>query len=351
MAINYWPWVNAAPWADFSTTTANVGGVNQNNKTDVNKVPALDFSWYRFWAPAMWENTIDNNYIKMRNISVANQLANSGVNNVQWIYGSLKNIPWFKEASEEDKITTAKNIMWLIQSWEAKDPALVNIANKFNQTWQTDPWVANRFIPVANDYGQVSKSQNQILDFFRQYESAIKPYLENYTQSNKKIGDDVVGQLDWLKTQFMSQYGQDGEQRKRLNDYYSVVADNLALEQTKTANELDAQARQSWASLWATRAARSKAAADNLKLASEYKAKEVSDYDNLYKTVNTYMSDYIKAYGDSQDKYVKDTYAKMLEFKNQLGTALINSQAQLEQFKIQSALQDAAKTGISLKNS
>jgi hypothetical protein len=43
----------------------------------------------------------------------------------------------------------------------------------------------------------------------------------------------------------LSQYGQDGEQRKRLNDYYSVVADNLALEQTKTANELDAQARQS----------------------------------------------------------------------------------------------------------
>jgi intein-encoded DNA endonuclease-like protein len=56
------------------------------------------------------------------------------------------------------------------------------------------------------------------------------------------------------------------------------------------------------------------------------------------------MTDYIKAYGDSQDKYVKDTYAKMLEFKNQLGTALINSQAQLEQFKIQSALDDAKRT-------
>jgi hypothetical protein len=55
-----------------------------------------------------------------------------------------------------------------------------------------------------------------------------------------------------------------------------------------------------------------------MKLAVQYKKQEVTDYDNIYKTLNDYLSNYIKMYGDSKDARVKDTYAKILDWKNQL---------------------------------
>ena len=177
----------------------------------------------------------------------------------------------------------------------------------------------------------------------------MNPYLNNYIDTNSRISQDILWQLNTNKDTFMSQYWPEGEQRKRMQDYYNSIADVLASEQSATANEIDAQARQSWASLWATRAARNKALSTNLKLATDYKAKEVADYDNLYKTVNAYLSEFTKVYWWTQDAYVKDTYAKLLEFKNGLASALTNAQAQFEQLKVQDALQQAAKTGISLK--
>ncbi len=358
----YWIWIKWAPQADFwlapgqtKTTSSNVNA-NQNPNTVQNTIPRAtspqwpDLSGFAFWAKAAWENALDGNYLNMRNIALAWRLAWSWVTKAQWIQAALRNMPWFKDASPEDQANTVKTIFGLIQDGTANDKTMTSLADNFNTNYARNPWVANRFQAVLNDYWQASKSQNQILDFFNQYEKAIDPYLNNYADANQKIWEDIVWKLNGLKDQFTSQYWPEGEQRKRMSDYYSSVADVLANEQVNTANEIDAQARQSWASLWATRNARNQALQNNLKLATEYKSKEVADYDNLYKTLNEYLKWYIEAYGNSQDKYVKDTYAKLLEFKNGLWSALLQTQAQLEELKIQDALQQAARTGISLKD-
>lgn len=353
---NYGLWINGAPQSDFGVNQNKP--VNQNNNTasantNTQKpaVPVFDFSQYKFGTDATPIAAQDKNYFDMRNLGIASQLAKGGVTTQEWVMNAIKAIPWFANASEADRQNTIWKIFWYISSGTAADPAYQTIADKYNTYVYTNPSVANKFNALANDYGQVSKSQNQILDFFKQYESGINPYLNNYIDANAKINADILWQLNTNKDTFMSQYWPEGEQRKRMQDYYKSVAESLASDQAATANEIDAQARQAGASLWATRAARNKALTTNLKLATDYKAKEVADYDNLYKTINSYLSEFTKAYGGSQDAYVKDTYAKLLDFKNNLASALTNAQAQFEQLKVQDALQQAAKTGISIKNS
>lgn len=351
---NYGLGINGAPQSDFGVNqnkqvNQNVNTVNANTAQQPVNAPVMDFSQYKFWADATPIASQDKNYFDMRNLGIASQLSKWGITTQEGVMNAIKDLPWFVGASDTDKQNTINNIFSYISNGRAADPVYQNIADKYNMFAATNPSVANKFTAVANDYGQISDSQNQVLDFFKNYESAMNPYLNNYIDANSKISADVLGQLNSNKDTFMSQYGQDGEQRKRMQDYYNSIADVLASEQSATANEIDAQARQSGASLGATRTARNKALGTNLKLATDYKAKEVADYDNLYKTINTYLSEFTKAYGGAQDAYTKDTYAKLLEFKNGLAGALTNAQAQFEQLKVQDALQQAAKTGISLR--
>lgn len=56
---------------------------------------------------------------------------------------------------------------------------------------------------------------------------------------------------------------------------------------------------------------------------------EIKDYESLYKTVNDYLNEFVKVYGDTKDKYTIDTYKQLLDFKNQLGTALVNANVAL----------------------
>lgn len=354
---NYGLGINWAPQSDFGVkqnklTNQNTNAVNTTNTTattPVTKTPVMDFSQYKFGSDATPIASQDKNYFDMRNLGIAAQLSKWGITTQEGVMSALKDLPWFAKASDADKQNTINNIFSYISSGRAADPVYQNIADKYNMFAATNPSVANKFTAVANDYGQISDSQNQVLDFFRNYESAMNPYLNNYIDANSRISQDILWQLNTNKDTFMSQYWPEWEQRKRMQDYYNSIADVLASEQSATANEIDAQARQAGASLWATRAARNKALGTNLKLATDYKAKEVADYDNLYKTVNAYLSEFTKLYWWTQDAYVKDTYAKLLEFKNGLASALTNAQAQFEQLKVQEALQQAAKTGISLR--
>lgn len=56
---------------------------------------------------------------------------------------------------------------------------------------------------------------------------------------------------------------------------------------------------------------------------------EIKDYESMYKTVNDYLNQFVKVYGETNDKYLIDTYKQLLDFKNQLGTALVNANVTL----------------------
>lgn len=316
--------------------------------------PILDLSNYVFGQNARTEQAISNrnneDWLRMRNLNIANQMAGAGINNRDAVSNALATLPWWSESPEADRLNTTNNIMNMLQNGDATNPALQKFSNQYMQNWVTNPWIANRFSALGNEYGAVSDAQRAILEGFRQYENGMNPYMNNYQNAAVSIDKDLTGRLWELKTQFEGQYWPWGQQERRIQDYYSGLADIIAADQIKNNNEVDAQARKFWASAWAARAARQAALQNNMKLAVEYKKQEVADYDNIYRTLNDYTNAFIQAYGNSKDANVKNTYAQLLDWRNALWQALLSSMWQLEQYKIEDAAQQAAKTGISIRD-
>jgi hypothetical protein len=103
----------------------------------------------------------------------------------------------------------------------------------------------------------------------------------------------------------------------------------------------------SWANTGAVRQATTKAQLDANTNFINLKQKEIENYDNIYKNLNTYIDNYIKTYGNSKDKYVRDTYNQLLQYRTGIEQAKANSLISLEGSRLQKQLQDETQAKAS----
>jgi len=99
--------------------------------------------------------------------------------------------------------------------------------------------------------------------------------------------------------------------------------------------DIQANAIASWANAWAVRNATNKQLLDSNTQYMNLKQKEIENYDNIYKNLNAYIDNFVKSYWNSQDKYVRDTYNQLLNYKTQIWQWYLNSLVWLEQAKMQ----------------
>lgn len=207
------------------------------------------------------------------------------------------------------------------------------VADQFNaltnQFQGAMPWVVNQIRALQNEYGTAMNAMDVIPNLYSGFESAMDPLYQNFMDINRNVGGSVVNQLLANRDNFMGQYWPQGEQRKRLDEYYMNLGNYLSSAAADDLAMLEAQGVQSWASLWAQRASRSQAMQQNLQRFVEAKQREVVDYDNLYKTLNQYEQEFIKQYADSNDKFIIDAYRNLINYKNAIGQNLLNAQQEL----------------------
>lgn len=191
------------------------------------------------------------------------------------------------------------------------------------------PLLANQFKVLGNELTDQDKLRNQIANFYGLFEQNMNPQWDRFMQLNQWVGDEIIGQLNQNRQVFESQYWPQGAQSNRLNQYYNDLGNYLVANSADAQAQAEADAIASWASIGARRAAQNAVEKEQFDAMMKAQQQEIKDYESLYKTVNDYLNEFVKVYGDTKDKYTIDTYKQLLDFKNQLGTALVNANVAL----------------------
>ena len=195
--------------------------------------------------------------------------------------------------------------------------------------YSDQPVLANQFKVLGNELTEKDKLRNQIADFYGLFEQNQNPQWDRFMDLNRWVWEDILWQLAQNRQIFEWQYGPQGEQSNRLNQYYNNLWQYLAANSADAQAQAEADAIASWASIGARRASQNAVEREQFDSMLKAQQQEVKDYENLYKTVNDYLSKYVETYWNTKDKYLIDTYKQLLDFKNQLWTALVNANVAL----------------------
>ena len=170
----------------------------------------------------------------------------------------------------------------------------------------------------------VLKSQwtksNEIQTTFFDLWKTLDNFYSQYANQMSTTEADLLGKIKWMKDIIEWQFWPEGTQTKRLEEHYGnlrgAVWNRLTTTQawalweaTKTGtwsvgagmimNEADRKSQEEVANIW---------------------LEEAKAYDDLYKTYDQYLNNFITQYGNVKDKFTVDTLQKLLSYKTILST-------------------------------
>lgn len=212
-----------------------------------------------------------------------------------------------------------------------------------DQFSEVNPETANMLRTSYNDYGNFTESAGNINNLYNNMYSQTDPYYQNFARINQGLDNDIVGKLGNQLQQAYSQYGPQGDQTRRIEDYYAGMANNIAAQNAANIGSISAQAAASGANTGAQRQAVSQAQLNANTEYSKLKQSEIQNYDSVYQNLNQYIDNFVKTYANSKDKYVRDTYNQLLQYKSGLEQARANSLVSLEGSRLQDILQKEAE--------
>jgi hypothetical protein len=96
-----------------------------------------------------------------------------------------------------------------------------------------------------NDYGSFTDSAKNISNFYNNLYDSTDPYYNNFSKINQNLDQDIVGKLNNQLSTAYSQYGPQGEQTKRVQDYYIDMAKNIAAQNSANVGSIAASAAAS----------------------------------------------------------------------------------------------------------
>ena len=220
-------------------------------------------------------------------------------------------------------------------SKEVSIPDVKWLYDTYINQFSSNPVMSNALKEQYNWYDQFSNTARNISNIYDNFYNTTDPYYNNFSRINQWLNQDIVGKLQsWLDTAY-KQYWPKWEQTQRVANYYADLANNIAAQNAAQLWDIRASAVASWANAWAIRNATNKQLLDSNTQYMNLKQKEIENYDNIYKNLNAYIDNFISKYGNSQDKYVRDTYNQLLNYKTQIGQWYLNALTWLEQAKMQ----------------
>jgi hypothetical protein len=218
---------------------------------------------------------------------------------------------------------------WYTSPWVApQQAAIVNAVPQqavLAPTIQQPQYIANAFTPQWLTW-QFLNTSNATADLFNDYERAINPYLQDYNKNSFALWNDILGQLNQQKTNYLNQFWPQWTIQQQLDSYYNWLwqynASQQAAQQALQSNEA---LRATWSSA-AANLAWQKVSDDFANKVNEAAKQRLDEQSKIYQQLNNYLNQFTTQYANTKDKYVLWTYKNLFDLKNQLAWQILQQQ-------------------------
>lgn len=272
--------------------------------------------------------------------------------NAQWVaYWKIPLSSYVSNSSSTPKnvyipTNTSKEVATVntvLPAYEWMPDVYWNYNNLLSSLWD-NTGVSNWLKTLLNSYDNTSNTWKFLSNLYSTFNNSLSPEYDKFSYLNSNMDKDVVSKLQEQLSTAYRQYWEQWEQTKRIWNFYIDAAKNLADQNAANMWAVDAEAKASWASAWAVRAAKNAQAQQSNAQFIALKQQELADYDGIYKSLNSYIDNFISKYKDTRDVYVRDTANQLLNYKTQLWQAYLNTASELRQAEAALAAQNIANS-------
>lgn len=259
--------------------------------------------------------TVNYNYNNPRNaVDLENSVIENGVvkyNPANWNWGYDNYIP-----TTQTQTTTTN---------QSTEPfTIADILNQRAQAYQSQ-WLnnlANSYKTLNNENSVWNNTANQIANYYNTLASDIasrEEWLANTKSSLvNQLAQDIANQRQYV----MDYFGPNGIFTNQVNQYYDDAGNYLASEAGRQIAQANAEGIQSWASLWAQRAARNQAYNNAFQNYLKVKEQELTAKMNIQTQLINYIQALREEYGNTTNAYIISQYERANDLLNTISNNL-----------------------------
>lgn len=195
---------------------------------------------------------------------------------------------------------------------------------------KTNPELFNKLMNLNNLYNsEFAPTAKAINDVYSAYNTQLNTNAWQLQDISTKVWADILWRLDTIQKWVEQQYWPEWELKTATDKYYNQLFEDLS---QKQARENIYQTNEAIAKWIAPATARNITAFNQNPYYDQFlkaKANQVAQLDNLYKTYNSYLQNFLQAYWNTQDKYLVDLYKSLFNAREQVWLQLLNQQQSL----------------------
>lgn len=230
-------------------------------------------------------------------------------------YQTTTNQPANQPEPQADRVTLPEG---LGTRYSNTVQTLLSDAKTAEDMWDID--TANALKERANTLESFWKPTNIILTTFDELWNTLDNFYSQYSNNMSVTEKDLLGKIKWFKDIIEWQYWPEWEQTKRIESAYGNLrsATTTRLWNAQAQSQWEATKTGTW-SIWAwliNNQADQKAQEELANIGIN----EAKAYDDLYKTYDEFLNNFISQYGNIKNAFTVDTLQKLLAYKTTLAT-------------------------------
>lgn len=242
----------------------------------------------------------------------------------------LDELLWIKNLYDFPVVANKKNA----PSTSFYQPAINNLsawANKAQEMWLAELW--NQLKATANSLAWRDKYVGRIADIYAWFGNVLWQQLDNRNQAYTDQYKQLMWQYADQFNTFNSQYWPQWLMTKKLNDYYSWIANQLVNKQASDRLINAWLANKYWLSWNAVKLNQAQSDANTLSEQNKLFWDQYQQLDALNKTYNQLLDNSLKTNANLWSDYLKNVEDAKLNLSNQLSQWLIQLLLNNEQMK------------------
>lgn len=231
------------------------------------------------------------------------------------------------------------------QNWQQYQPfsvadTLAQRAQGYQAQWLE--WLANSYRTLNKENNVYNNTANRIASYYEQLANDINSRENALAQQKESLANRLSQDIANQRQYVMDYFGPNWIFTNAVNQFYDENGNYLASEAGRQMAMANAEGIQSWASLWAQRAARNEAYNNAFQNYLKVREQELSAKMNIQQQLINYMNALRQEYWDTQNTYIISQYQRANDLLNAISTNLADSQNQIILAQLQRA---TASTG------
>ena len=199
-------------------------------------------------------------------------------------------------------------------------------------------WLANSFRTLNKENNIYNNTANRITDYYTALANDINSRENALAQRKESLANQLSQDIANQRQYVMDYFGPNWIFTNEINRYYDENGNYLASEAGRQMAMANAEWIQSGASLWAQRAARNEAYNNAFQNYLQVKEQELAAKMNISNQLISYMQALRQEYWDTQNTFVISQYQRANDLLNTISQSMAESQAAIQQAKLQQAL-------------